>query len=229
VKLAKRLAAVSGYVPIGSVVADIGTDHALLPISLIESGICERVIATDVNAGPLKAAEQAVAARSLTGVIDLRLGDGLLPLAVGEADVIVLAGMGSKTIIDIFTASPEILEKTQRLVLQPMVDSEALRLWLADNNWRIAGEKLVREDSRLYQVIVAEPGREPVTDPLLLSLGPRLFEERDPLLPLYLKQLTERYRRALAGIRAGKSSEAKEKATLLEGKLKNIEEMVKCL
>ena len=228
VKLAKRLAALSGHVPPGSVVADIGTDHALLPIYLLESGICRRVIATDVKPGPLQSAKQAVAACSWTDSVDLRLGDGLRPLTAGEAEVIVLAGMGGKTIIDILAAAPSILTGTQRLILQPMTGAEGLRMWLATNGWRLTKEELILEGSRIYQVIVAEHGRETETEPLLLSLGPRLLEEREQLLPMYLEQVIQRYRLILNGLCEGKSGEAREKAALLEDKLKRIEEMVKC-
>ena len=228
-KLPERLAAVAEFVPTGCVVADIGTDHALAPIALIERGVCRRVIATEVRPGPLRAAAQAVADSALADSIELRLGNGLAPLAVGEAEVIILAGMGGKTIIDILGAAPAVLESAQRLILQPMTESAGLRLWLCDHAWRITGEKLVREGDRLYQIIEAQPGPAQEKDPFLIALGPRLIEARDPLLPLYLGQLATRYRTILTGLRSGNSGQTREKARFLEKKLARIEEILKCL
>ena len=223
--MAGRLAAVAEWVPVGSVVADIGTDHGYLPIYLVESGISPRVIATDIKAGPLAAAEKNIHEHRLSHRIETRLGDGLQPLQPAEAEVIVLAGMGSKTIIDILTAAPEIIAKACRLIMQPMAGGGSLRLWLAANNWRLDRERLLLEGKRLYQVIVAVPGKEETEDRLILALGPRLIEERDPLLPLYLEQLLTRHRQTLAGLLLGKSQEAVDKAGKLRKEIEQIVEL----
>jgi len=227
--LAKRLAALAAYVPASGVVADIGTDHAYLPIFLIEAGISKRVIATDLNPGPLETATRAVEERLLKDRIDLRLGDGLKTLEPGEAEVLVLAGMGGNTIKEILAAAPAVLMNVSRLVMQPMADAGDLRLWLAGNGWKIISEKLVEEDNRLYQIIVAEPGRELYNDKLYLELGPRLIEGRDPLLKTYLGKIIDQYERALAGVASGKSKAAREKARQLKAKLGRIREVAKCL
>lgn len=224
-ELAKRLAALALYVPAGSVAADIGTDHAYLPVYLVEKGICPRVIATDLNPGPLQAARRKVEERSLRDKIDLRLGCGLKVLKPGEADVLVLAGMGGNTIKEILAASPEILLTVKRLVLQPMADPGDLRLWLAANGWQISDEKLVEEDGRIYVVVVAEPGREKTGDLLLLELGPRLLEKKDPLLNVYLERIISKYERVQAGLAAARGAAAREKARELKAKLAKIREV----
>jgi len=229
-ELAKRLAALATYVPAGGIVADIGTDHAYLPIFLIEAGISEKVIATDLNPGPLESAKRAVEKRHLEDHVDLRLGDGLKTLLPGEAEVLVLAGMGGNTIKEILAAGPGVLKSVNRLVMQPMADAGDLRIWLAGNGWKIIGEKLVDEDGRLYQIVVAEPGRELFDDKLCLELGPRLIEGRDPLLNAYLGKIIEQYERALSGMASGKNNAAREKAGLLKNKLERIRKVAgRCL
>lgn len=223
--LAKRLAALAAHVPAGCTVADIGTDHAYLPVYLVEAGISQKVIATDINPGPLAAAARTVGERRLQDRIVLRRGDGLQPLVPGEAEVLVLAGMGGNTIREILAAAPAVLQYARRLVLQPMADAGDLRVWLAGNGWRIDGEQLVREDSRLYQIIAAAPGRESCADRFCLELGPRLIEGRDPLLRVYLEQLAARYERALAGLAAGRNQAAREKAGQLRARLERIREV----
>ena len=228
-ELSRRLAAVAASVPRGSVPADIGTDHGLLPISLVESKICPRAIATELNEGPFLAAKLALEQSGLQAKISLRRGDGLTPLRPGEAQVIVIAGMGGGTIRGILARSKAILDLAGRLILQPMSDAGALRLWICASGWKITDESLVEEDGRVYPVIVAEPGLEPTRDPLRLELGPRLLEKKDPLLGCYLEKIVAGYRRVLSGLARSSSDEAGQKAVLIEKKVAEIEkEVAKC-
>lgn len=227
-ELAKRLAALAAYVPAGSIAADIGTDHAYLPIFLVEEGICPRVIATDLNPGPFRSAGRKVEEHNLGNKIELRLGDGLKPLKPGEADVLVLAGMGGNTIREILAASPDVIKTVRRLVLQPMADPGDLRSWLAANGWKISDEELVEESGRIYVIITADPGREETADPLLLELGPRLLEKKDPLLITYMERIIDKYERILAGLAAARSEGAREKVRELEAKLARIREVAAC-
>ncbi|MFA4885384.1 MAG: class I SAM-dependent methyltransferase, partial [Desulfotomaculaceae bacterium] len=175
--LAKRLAAIASYVPVGSVAADIGTDHAYLPVFLVEEGICARVIATDIKQGPFASALRRIEEAKLTGKIDLRLGNGLDVLKPGEIDVLVLSGIGGNTIREILAVAPHITKTVSRLVLQPMADPGDLRTWLAANGWKISDERLVEDGGKIYIVIMAIPGQEETKDPFLLELGPRLLEK----------------------------------------------------
>lgn len=228
-ELAKRLAALAAYVPYGSVVADIGTDHAYLPIFLVEKGICPKAIATDLNPGPFRSAGRKIAEHNQEDKIELRLGDGLKTLKPGEADVLVLAGMGGNTIREILAAAPDVLRKVKRLVLQPMADPGEMRRWLAGNGWKITDEELIEEDGRIYVIVVAEPGREKLEEPLLFELGPRLLDEKGPLLDTYLRKIIEKYERVLTGLAAAKSDSAREKALELKEKLDRIREVAGCL
>ncbi|SHJ79641.1 tRNA (adenine(22)-N(1))-methyltransferase [Desulfofundulus thermosubterraneus] len=226
-RLAKRLKAIATYVPPGTVVADIGTDHALLPIYLVAKGICPKAVATELNAGPYRSARTAVHLQGLDGKIDVRQGDGLRPLLPGEAQVIVLAGLGGNTIRQILAAAPEVLAAVRRLILQPMVDAGDLRLWLVEEGWRLLDETLVVEDGHLYVILVAEPGREKVSDPFLLEIGPRLVEKKHPLLPAYLSKLMAEYQRVLKALVHSRSPRAEEKALEISDKMARIQEVLK--
>lgn len=186
--LSKRLAAVAGHVPPGAVVADIGTDHAYLAIYLIETGSAEWVVAGDVNRGPYEAALANIRSRGLQHSIDLRIGEGLRVLRPGEVDVVVLAGLGGRTICNILGEGRPVLERLKRLVLQPMRDLAMVRGWLLENGWRLVDEEMVREDGHYYVIMVAEPGTEIIKDDFLLEVGPRLLEKRDPVLREFLTQ-----------------------------------------
>lgn len=228
-QLSKRLQCIADYVAAGSILADIGTDHAFLPVYLVQKGICLRAVAIDINQGPLEAARANVSQYQLLNQIDLRLGNGLQALQAGEVDTIVIAGMGGGTIRDILQASPAVVEKVQRLVLQPMADDRELRQYLLEHGWRLVDEELLLEDGRLYLVIVAEQGKEEVTDPILLEIGPRLLEKKHPLLGLAFERLKQKYQRVLEGLAKSTQSTAREKAELIKEKmiqLENIERKV---
>lgn len=204
----------------------MGTDHALLPIFLVESGICPRVIATELNEGPYRHALAAICQHGLKEKISLRQGDGLTPLSPGEAEVVILAGMGGRTIMRILSSSPGVLAATRRLILQPMTDAGDLRSWLVSNGWRLVDEDLVEEDERLYLILVAEAGVEEVTDPLLLEVGPRLLEKRHPLLPAYLQRLKANYEKVLGALTCSCRPQALAKAQEIIRKVTWLEEVI---
>lgn len=152
-KLTPRLAAVASLVRDGARVADIGTDHALLPVWLAESGRCPAAIASDIGEGPAAAARRTVEAAGLTGRIAVRVGDGLSPILPQEAEDIVIAGMGGETIAAILAAAPWVRDERLRLVLQPMSRPERLRRFLYENGFAIWRETVVAEGARLYVVM----------------------------------------------------------------------------
>lgn len=214
-KLSKRIARIASFVPRGSVVADIGTDHALLPIYLIREGICPRVFACDFYPGPLETAMANVLLFGLGGQIEVRQGNGLQALDPEEVDVIVVAGMGGAKIRDLLSAAPAVLVSVKRLVLQPQGGAVVVRRWLANNNWLLLDEDLVLENERFYEIIVAEPlpeGKD-LTVPeneLLFEIGPLLLEKRHLLLVPFLQEKVKNAEIILKALRHARTPAAKE-------------------
>lgn len=153
VTLGPRLQMVAAFVPKGANLGDIGTDHAYLPIALYETQQISKAVAVDVHEGPYQSALAAVKVRHLDTVIDVRFGDGLRPLESGEVNVLTLAGMGGRTMLDILSARPDVLESVHDLILQPQGSESALRLALLGDGWRLKAERLVEEDGRIYVVM----------------------------------------------------------------------------
>ncbi|KLU65897.1 tRNA (adenine(22)-N(1))-methyltransferase [Desulfosporosinus acididurans] len=151
--LGPRLQLVASLVPLNASLGDIGTDHAYLPIALVEAQRIAKAVAVDVHEGPFKSALNAVKIRQLEPVIDVRLGDGLKPLAAGEVNVLTLAGMGGKTMLEIFAARPKVLQAVTDLIVQPQGGERTLRLSLLNSGWRLKTEQLVKEDERIYTVM----------------------------------------------------------------------------
>ena len=163
VKLSPRLATAVPYVRGGGVVADIGTDHAYLPISLCEQGIltpaADRTIcavAADINAGPVERAALHITAAGLSERIVTVRTDGLCGLEAYAPSDIIIFGMGGELIASIIEAAPWIRSKGRRLILQPMTHAADLRRYLRETGWRITGETLSREGQRIYQTVCAD-------------------------------------------------------------------------
>ncbi len=165
----------------------------------------------------------------MTGQIQLRQGNGLAVIMPGEAEIAVIAGMGGATIRQIIQDSGDNAYKLKRLVLQPMSGAGQLRSWLTANGWEIEDEDLVREDSRIYEVISAVPGREKVTDQRIIAIGPRLFEKKHPLLKDRLALEIRKYRKTLFAVRLSTSVNTAAKRKELQEKIRNLEWVLECL
>ena len=154
-QLSKRLRAVADLVPGGTVLADVGTDHAYIPIALVEEGKIPRALAMDINQGPLMRAEENIKAHGLEEKIEIRLSDGLEKMKKGEADAVLIAGMGGLLTVRILSGKREILDGTT-LVLQPQSDLPSVRGWLAEERYAITAEDLVLEDGKYYPMMRAQ-------------------------------------------------------------------------
>ena len=150
-----RLQACAAYVGRGSAVCDVGTDHAQLAVHLIETGISERVIASDIGEGPLAAAQRTIEKHGLSSKIRTILSDGLQNIPPEGLTDVVIAGMGGETMVHILETCPFPLTEI-RLILQPMTKADVLRQWLYRNGFAIMQETCVRDDRFLYAVMRAE-------------------------------------------------------------------------
>ena len=155
VRLSDRLLAIAGYIPEGSVAADIGTDHGSLPLYLVEQGICPRVIMTDISEASLSKAVLAGGEYLSEGRLSARAGDGLAPLGYGEAEVVVMAGLGGNLMIDILKEDPEKARSVKYYLLQPRKAVGRLRQYLAGEGYRIGAETIVAEGRHLCEILWA--------------------------------------------------------------------------
>jgi tRNA (adenine22-N1)-methyltransferase len=230
VKLGERLQTIADMVPVGvASIADIGTDHAYLPIYLVKNTIVARAIAGDIHQGPYLSAQNAVISSQLEQVVSVRLGNGLEVVNPGEAEVVVIAGMGGQNIIDILRARPEVTATVKRLIVQPMIAAPAVRFWFQNNGWQIVREELVREDGKLYQIIAAEPGEPQSFEPILYEIGPLLWQTRHPLLLVHIEELIAHLRNVLASMASSAEAIHSEKYKDFSVKLKDLEAKRVCL
>ena len=151
-----RLQAILSYVK-GSCLADIGTDHAFLPIAACLDNIVEKAVACDLCPGPLDIARENIRQYGLTNRIDTRLAYGLQGLKTGEADCVVISGLGGMNIIEILKDAEQIASSAKRLILQPQRDIPLIQQVLIDLNFKIIDEATVLDKGRSYTIIAARP------------------------------------------------------------------------
>ncbi|MBE6763216.1 MAG: SAM-dependent methyltransferase [Ruminococcaceae bacterium] len=217
----QRLLCAASMVRAGGVLADIGTDHAHLPVWLIQNGICQKAIAADIGEGPAASARRTVQEAGLSACIEVRVGDGLSVLSPEEATEIVIAGMGGETIAQILAAAPWLKDGVdRRLVLQPMTKTVELREWLYQNGFSIEEEHLIRDGRHLYCVMAASFAAAPPPASVLAPYVGGLSDEEGA--PYFAHQAAHLRRRA-AGLRAGGQTE---QAASLEALAAALEERI---
>jgi tRNA (adenine22-N1)-methyltransferase len=180
--ISERLKKIISCVTPGHRIADIGTDHAYIPIVLVKNSISPYAIACDINKGPIDIAKKQIFDQKLESLIECRQGDGLSPISNGEVDAVVIAGMGGIQICEILNKNIDLLYNVDSIILQPMNAQKEVREFLINNNFYITKEVLAKEDRRIYQIIVAAKGNSEAYNALFLECGKLLFEEKDPLL-----------------------------------------------
>ena len=186
-QLKGRLGAIAEKIPACVTLADVGTDHAYIPVYAVMKGICEMALATDVRIGPVKIAESNIRRYSLEDKIKVRLGSGLEPLHFEEADVAVIAGMGGPLICEILHTSIEKARSMKSLILQPMNAIEVVRKWLNEQGFGIYEEVLVSEGEKIYNIICTGwTGSFSLRDSYEYFAGSELLYSGDPLLGKYL-------------------------------------------
>lgn len=228
-ELKGRLKAVASFIKDVHTMADIGTDHAYLPVYLIQQGIVAKAIACDVNMGPCQAARRTIAAAGLSEKIAVRLGDGLRPLNTNEVEAVAIAGMGGTTMIDILTGAPQVITSLGSLILQPMNSALQLRKWLVNNKWLIVDEELVLEDGRLYEIIYAKPGEMTVSEEIFYEVGPCLWEKQHNLLPLHLENLLKQATKIMQAMAENSTAKQSVKYQQLQEKANVLKGMLECL
>lgn len=220
-ELSPRLGAIAGLVPEGcGCLADIGTDHGYVPVSLLLEGRVRRAVAADIGAPPLEHARRTAARYGVTDRIDFRLGDGLSVLRPGEAEAIVIAGMGGDAIADILSAAPW-SRAGPLLLLQPMSKAEVLRAFLPEGGFAVLAERLVQDKGVLYPVLTVRGGEMPALSDARAWGGAAL--EGDPLWGFYLADRLLRLRRAAAGLAKARDPEMSGKREKLLGVIAQLE------
>ncbi|HHG7645627.1 TPA: tRNA (adenine(22)-N(1))-methyltransferase TrmK [Streptococcus pneumoniae] len=198
--ISKRLELVASFVPQGAILLDVGSDHAYLPIELVERGKIESAIAGEVVEGPYQSAVKNVEAHGLEEKIQVRLVNGLA--AFEEEDrvsVITIAGMGGRLIARILEEGLGKLANVERLILQPNNREDDLRIWLQDHGFQIVAESILEEAGKFYEILVVEAGQMKLSASDV-RFGPFLSKEVSPVFVQKWQKEAEKLEFALGQI-----------------------------
>ena len=157
IKMNLRLSTLAQMVDQGARIADIGTDHASLPIKLVKEGKVDFAIASDVAAGPLENAEKDIVTAGLKNKIETRMGSGLETISKEDRiDTVVIAGMGGKLMTNILSEAWSKNFHYATLILEPNVGEPGVREWLSAHKYQIINEKIIAEAGHIYELIKAQ-------------------------------------------------------------------------
>ena len=198
-----RLYAIASMVPQGAFFADVGTDHAYLPIYLAENNLIFHAVAADINRGPLLRAKGNIKKYNLEEMIDTCLSDGFEELDGNSFDTASIAGMGGILIARILEKAP----RGKLYILQPMRDAHFLRAYLSSNGFELVDEKLAEEGNKIYTVIAVRDGKEVLSEKELY-LGKLL--KKDPLFEKFRTRLSNKYKKKYEGLKLSSTDKTAE-------------------
>lgn len=207
--LTPRLRTIMQQVPKGARLADIGTDHALIPTALLRRGVIACAIASDLREGPLDSAARTARQFDVEDQLSLRLGGGMQTIQPEEADTIVIAGMGGETIAQILTDDPWALDGKHLLLLQAMTAQPYLRQYLAAHGGIIQKESLCQEGQRMYTVMTVVGGGKPEQKSLAACcISDALLQ--DPMAAAYIQKLLHREQKIVHSLESAKHQKPEE-------------------
>lgn len=214
-KLDERLALCASFVRRDKKIADVGTDHAYLPIWLVKQGITYSAVAADIRVGPLKNAENNIAENGLSDRIQTVLSDGLEKISPDEADDIVIAGMGGELMIKIIESAPWLKNNEKRLILQPMTRAEELREYLCTAGFCIMEEKACISCKKSYSVMLCcYDGKVRECDDIYRYVGD-LSKDKSSEALRYIYVVNEKLKKKIKGYEKG-TEEYEKTAALID-------------
>lgn len=187
-QLSKRLRALANLVSEDHVLADVGCDHGYIPIFLIQNHRIPKAIAMDIGEGPLQRAQDNIRSYGLEEYIETRLSDGLRKLNPGEADTILISGMGGPLMEKIITKGEKVVRQADELILQPQSDIPHFRKFLTAMGYVIVQENMIEEDGKYYPMMRAVCGSTEPYSELEYRYGPVLLRQCHPVLKQYLER-----------------------------------------
>lgn len=206
--LSTRLQRVAANVLSNGVVADIGCDHGFTSIALIQQQRAVRAIAMDIGEGPLAHAREHVQQYGLSEQISLRLSDGAEKLAEGEADTILISGMGGALICRILRKSRSVVCTAKEWILSPQSELSIVRRCIHELGFSIATEEMVLDQGKYYFIIRAIPGEESYKDALDYLYGRRLLESGGEIFRAYIEKEIRRVKKVLERLEVQELSQA---------------------
>lgn len=205
----ERLKKVSGYI-IGDTLADIGSDHAYLPIYAYKNNMIKNAICGEVVEGPFKSTLKNIQQHGLSSIIEARLGDGLTILNDETVQTITICGMGGPLIAKILEDGFENVGNKPRLVLQANTYTYPVRNTVSKLGYSITHEEVLKDGRHFYEIIVCDySGKHQNYNEIELQFGPINLAKKTETFISKLNWELEHQKRILSGIEDSEKNEAK--------------------
>ncbi len=227
--LTPRLKAIANSIKGFDTMADIGSDHAYLPIYLARNGQVKKAIATDVNRGPVEISKDRIRNNEVQEKVEVRHGNGLEPIRQGESEAIVIAGMGGMLIRDILDNGVNVAKSAKMLILQPMRDSDKVRKWLIEKGFDIIDEELVKEQDRIYEILWAEPSGEGKKAEGLMLVGDKIIQKKHPLAAEFVSKKADEMEKVIAAMKDMDTEKCRERREECKMLLNFYREVLRCV
>ena len=197
-KLSKRLLTTAKMLTPGLSVADIGCDHAYTSLYLVQNNIASKVIAMDINEGPLNMARENIRLHHMEDVIETRLSNGAMELKQGEVEAFLISGMGGPLICNILQNRLDLLPTVKELILQPQSEVFEVRHFLHDHGFAIVAEDMVLDEGKYYVIIKARPGAQSYSNEYQYIYGAELMKSENPVWIEYMTKERNKMEKVLS-------------------------------
>lgn len=228
-ELSKRLNWILEKVDKCETIMDVGTDHGYIPIQLIKKNLSNKVIASDINKDPLEKAKINVSLEGVLKNIDLRLGGGLAPLNKGEAEGIIIAGMGGNMIRDILESDLDKVKEVDYFILQPAQNPEVLREYLYTHDYKIIDEDICLDEGKYYELFkikYKKSDNKNSFENLDYEISPLLLEKKSDIFRLYIENKIDKNKKIISFINED-TEHAKQRKELLVRKNEILKNLIK--
>lgn len=223
-QLSQRLKTIANYVEKGSLVADVGCDHAYTSIYLIKNNIAGHIIAMDINKGPLEKAKTNIKGYGLSDRIETRLSNGMEKLCENEVDTVLISGMGGALVTSILGKRLDLVKACKSLILQPQSEIDLVRRFLHKHHFKIAEETMLIEEGKYYVVIHAVSGEETYEKEAEYQYGRCLLNLKDTTLKSFLEKEQAVLKNIKAGMIGIETEHTRKRLEEIDAELATIEE-----
>lgn len=225
-EISKRLGAAVALVTKNNRVADIGCDHAYTSIYLVENKIASKVIACDINKGPIERAQSNILRYGYEHAIETRLSDGAKMIKPGEVDTILVSGMGGGLVVKILSDSKAVVNACTELILQPQSEIFLVRRYLYENGFEITAENMVIDDGKYYVMMRAVPSdkEQSYESEVCYQYGAKLLESKNAVLFEYLRKEKVTYEKIYHKLQETKTEHSMKREEEVRRQLEYIQE-----
>ncbi|WP_027625057.1 tRNA (adenine(22)-N(1))-methyltransferase [Clostridium lundense] len=224
-----RLKAITDMVEKCNCCADIGTDHGYIPIYLIQKEICNKVIASDINKGPIEKAKKNIKLEELEKFIQCRIGGGLTTIKPGEVNSAIIAGMGGNLIRDIIEESKDVFKSLDYLIVQPVQNPEILREHIYTEGYEILEEDLCIDENKYYEIMkIKYNNKIQKVDTIFYEISKYLIDNKHPLIKEYVVKKIDKYEKICHAI-SEDTKLARNRRREVKDKIYRLKELLLCL